>query len=586
MKLHQEITRVSALLPKETKIEVVGQSITEIPERVSILRGLTTLYLHMNQISEIPRSLCSLTSLRDLNLSHNKIRQIPQEASQLVSLERIWLAGNIIQELPEGMSTLTSLQKLWLSGNKLSTIPPWISCFKSLSLLQLHNNCVNHIPLCISALTNLKSLRLKGEEYYGDGLTVYGNSLPQPLQNARTLHDLYAALSVPSPGFRSNLLTHSAATVSPSSGDHLPSATPSPQGPCFYDCPRPPPTCCNDLTSARITSMAEEISTMQEKIHQLEELLIKKEEEKRQLEGKFIQLQQRAHYEQEMQQRKFIDNSLCLPLFLGSSLFAFCAPGRMESSIHADDGHTPLPGSSYQIDYYSLFGKEYIGKLPVFCPAEIYREILGSNLYRAMGIKAAKATLTRDTQSCPKSLQQPTRDTPMTICDPSHPSKPLPIEGLWRLAAVAKWLGDVDFLGRCGSNCGYKVVLRNSGDGGVMCVASIRKIDAGYTGGDFTGVNPESSRFLTKHIIFGVDIRHSIPFSSLQPEERKEFLDQVREIIATPEEKVSQLVKNACPVGANTPPELLEAKAQEDERAIQSLLKKQNELSTIFNDVL
>ncbi|KAH3762700.1 hypothetical protein Pelo_5470 [Pelomyxa schiedti] len=329
------------------------------------------------------------------------------------------------------------------------------------------------------------------------------------------------------------------------------------------------------------------------------------------------------------------DDSLRLRLYTDPSLFVFSSPGRERSSIQGNNTRTTLKGSSYQIDYYKFYctQKEYVGKLPVVPPEDAYREVLGANLYRALGVKAAKTTLTKVKVNNPiaaeiihenpalgyavmskkvtpfqvlgtsfvEKLMLPTpRTTPITITTtiPSNPpsaSLNLRVEGLWTLTAIAKWIGDMDFLGRSGGNAGFKVVWRQvttPTSGGVTAlpfllepVASIKKIDAGYVGGDFTGAN-NAARVRSKHIAFGVDYQHAILFSSLSPEEKKEFMAGITKIVNMSEREIRELVTSACPFTPQTPADLTSVKSLEDQRAITSLINKQKELQLIYKDEL
>ncbi|KAH3757324.1 Heat shock 70 kDa protein 12A [Pelomyxa schiedti] len=317
------------------------------------------------------------------------------------------------------------------------------------------------------------------------------------------------------------------------------------------------------------------------------------------------------------------DQSLNLPLFTNASLFVLSSPHLERSMESAIFSALPTPCGPHQIDLYKLVStqKEYTGKISVTQPEYIYREVLTTNLYRALGVKAAKATLSRfniaspisrdvseprfasmtkkvtpfyalGTEFVQKLMLQNTRTTPVTITAPYRGYLQLPqltVEGLWKLAAVAKWFGDTNFLGCSGDSAGFKVIMRNQRTGDIESVASIKKIFSNSSGGEITPQSHPTKGFQMKDITFGSDNQY-IPFRSLCSLERDEFLSTVREIIQMSEGDITSLVlTKACliPVTtANTPGEIIAVKEVVDRSVIASLISRQQELREIYHDEL
>jgi Leucine-rich repeat (LRR) protein len=128
------------LAPTVTKVEIIGQGLTEIPKEISNLNNLEILYLEQNQINEIPKEIFNLSNLKTIWLEENQITEIPKEIGNLTNLKSILIKYNQITEIPTEIANLTNLEILRLDYNQITEIPTEIGNLTNLERLRLENN--------------------------------------------------------------------------------------------------------------------------------------------------------------------------------------------------------------------------------------------------------------------------------------------------------------------------------------------------------------------------------------------------------------------------------------------------------------
>jgi hypothetical protein len=102
-----------------TRLLLVGNSFTCVPESISKLTGLTELSLQKNNIREVASGIGALTSLTSLDLSFNAIKVLPFSICRLNGITRLNLEQNQLSTLPWDIDRLSRLTVLRLAGNKL-----------------------------------------------------------------------------------------------------------------------------------------------------------------------------------------------------------------------------------------------------------------------------------------------------------------------------------------------------------------------------------------------------------------------------------------------------------------------------------
>jgi hypothetical protein len=91
-----------------------------IPDSISKLTGLTTLYLDCNAlVGSIPTAIGELTELASLSLYSNQLTgSIPSNFAKLTRLVHVWLSNNqLMGTVPQGLTGLRNLTSIMLDNN-------------------------------------------------------------------------------------------------------------------------------------------------------------------------------------------------------------------------------------------------------------------------------------------------------------------------------------------------------------------------------------------------------------------------------------------------------------------------------------
>lgn len=100
-----------------TGLDLSGQMMIKISDKLFRYSFLRRLYLNGNNIKEIPKSISSLKTLRVLDLSSNKLTSLPSELGMLFNLRYLYLFDNDIKDIPDQFGNLVSLEFLGIEGN-------------------------------------------------------------------------------------------------------------------------------------------------------------------------------------------------------------------------------------------------------------------------------------------------------------------------------------------------------------------------------------------------------------------------------------------------------------------------------------
>lgn len=142
---------VSTLIEKARRnrshdLDLSSQNLTELPESISQLTHLQTLFLYGNQLTSLPESIGQLTKLKALSLNNNQLTLLPESIGQLTQLQLLRLNNNQLTSLPESIGQLTQLRTLSLIGNQLASLPESLRNLRSLEELYLHGNNALGLP--------------------------------------------------------------------------------------------------------------------------------------------------------------------------------------------------------------------------------------------------------------------------------------------------------------------------------------------------------------------------------------------------------------------------------------------------------
>lgn len=100
-----------------TGLDLSGQRLISISDKVFNYSFLRRLYLNGNRLKTIPKSIYKLKSLRILDLSNNDLTELPNELGKLFNLRYLYLFDNDLKDLPSSFSNLLALEFLGLEGN-------------------------------------------------------------------------------------------------------------------------------------------------------------------------------------------------------------------------------------------------------------------------------------------------------------------------------------------------------------------------------------------------------------------------------------------------------------------------------------
>jgi len=75
------------------------------------------------KLKTLPESISQLTSLKTLFIKTNKLKTLPESLMALKSLEKLYVIENELEKLPESIGQLETLQVLSLGVNKLEKLP-------------------------------------------------------------------------------------------------------------------------------------------------------------------------------------------------------------------------------------------------------------------------------------------------------------------------------------------------------------------------------------------------------------------------------------------------------------------------------
>ena len=130
---------------KGNKANFSGMNLEDLPHKIFLLPGITSLILCNNKIKFLPPEIAYLTSLKNLDLRNNLLTELPFQLSKI----------------------LTNLNALYLSGNKNLKIPKEI----------LQNDSplkIEHYPILINHLESLKTKKYQKRNF---NICVLTNSL-------------------------------------------------------------------------------------------------------------------------------------------------------------------------------------------------------------------------------------------------------------------------------------------------------------------------------------------------------------------------------------------------------------------------
>lgn len=147
------------------ELDLLGNSVGEIPEDLALCTSLKHLLLGQNNIKAVPPELlANLSELRSLDLYKNKIEALPAEVGNCTAIRRLSLSSNNLRDLPSEIGNCADMQELYVSNNpKLSKIPESLGHLATLRELSMRNcKALKALPTSMSTgCISLKELDLR-----------------------------------------------------------------------------------------------------------------------------------------------------------------------------------------------------------------------------------------------------------------------------------------------------------------------------------------------------------------------------------------------------------------------------------------
>lgn len=150
------VSSYSSLRPSALRcLSLEAQALRDFPEDLERRvheEGINELILAQNQLSPLPPEIGSFAGLKKLDVSGNTITELPEQLCELRELEVLLVKRNALKSLPEKFGQLKLLRELNISGNSLEKFPPQILSLKKLEILHLGANRLRAIPRSIGQL--------------------------------------------------------------------------------------------------------------------------------------------------------------------------------------------------------------------------------------------------------------------------------------------------------------------------------------------------------------------------------------------------------------------------------------------------
>ncbi|MFX1258492.1 MAG: leucine-rich repeat domain-containing protein [Promethearchaeota archaeon] len=143
-----------------SKITIKSDYLEKVPECVGELSKLSFLYLNIKKLNFLPESITKLPYLKRLNIQTESFT-IPENISDIKSLTSLFIRNSSLRTLPESIGKLKSLNELFLYDNRLITLPKSIGNLTSLRILRLNNNKITSLPESIGQLSELEELDIR-----------------------------------------------------------------------------------------------------------------------------------------------------------------------------------------------------------------------------------------------------------------------------------------------------------------------------------------------------------------------------------------------------------------------------------------
>ena len=169
---------------RKSQSKTLKIDLTEFPEEIRQLTGITSLYQGINIIESKHRiDCCKKQKSKKLDLSYLYLGELPNELPDLYWLEELDLTSNDLTQLPDWIGNYKKLTALNLNYNELTSLPDSIGNLLKLKEIYFDLNRLHTLP---ETFGNLKSLEvfILGEESHQNSCFT---CLPESFGNLSSL---------------------------------------------------------------------------------------------------------------------------------------------------------------------------------------------------------------------------------------------------------------------------------------------------------------------------------------------------------------------------------------------------------------
>lgn len=154
-----EVPEEISLMPNLVSLYLSDNELTDLGDRFDHLKNLEFLELSGNRFQKIPAmQLRHCTGLRELHIRDNLIGEISEDINELKYLSTLDAGSNQIRQVAEGIN-LSYLKKIRLDNNYLAQTPAFLAKSSKLEYLNLNNNDISDISI-LAGMYRLQSLNL------------------------------------------------------------------------------------------------------------------------------------------------------------------------------------------------------------------------------------------------------------------------------------------------------------------------------------------------------------------------------------------------------------------------------------------
>jgi hypothetical protein len=157
----------------------------KLPPEIGQLNSVRSLGLVGLHLTDVPQEIYTMSGLSELDLSRNPLEVLPSSNRFPLGLRNLRLRDCKISDLPASLKILTSLRMLDISGNRFRTSPRVVWKLAGLTWLNISENPMATVPASLHKLNKLRTLFMGGNKEIG---LCKIRSLPRSLRFLRLTH--------------------------------------------------------------------------------------------------------------------------------------------------------------------------------------------------------------------------------------------------------------------------------------------------------------------------------------------------------------------------------------------------------------